>query len=64
MSVQISKLAKCVCSEIMIVSMINAKHPKQREEYSEGASTYFEKNKLVEQILTDGVSQGNSREHR
>ena len=48
-SLQISKVAKCVCSEIMIVSIFNAKHPKQREEYSEEASTNL-KNKLVEQI--------------
>ena len=43
MSLHLSKLAKCVCSEIMIVSIFNAKHPKQREEYSEGASTNLEK---------------------
>ena len=43
MSVQISKLAKCVCSEIMIVSIFNANHPKQRDEYSARASTNLEK---------------------
>ena len=43
MSVQISKLAKCVCSEIMIVSIFNANHPKQRDEYSAGAFTNLEK---------------------
>ena len=43
MSLHLSKLAKCVCSEIMIVSIFNAKHPKQREENSEGASTNLEK---------------------
>ena len=43
MSVQISKLAKCVCSEIMIVSIFDANHPKQRDEYSAGAFTNLEK---------------------
>ena len=43
MSLHLSKIANCVCSEIMIVSIFNAKHPKQREENSEGASTNLEK---------------------
>ena len=43
MSLHLPKIANCVCSEIMIVSIFNAKHPKQREEYSEGASTNLEK---------------------
>ena len=63
MSLHLSKLAKCVCSEIMIVSIFNAKHPKQREEYSEGASTNLEK-QAGWTNMKNGVSQGNSREHR